>query len=124
MGPRLRSSPLPPGRQPVVPEDAPNYILKLSKTEHEATEWRPAMEALISDASGGPTMLVRISLRRASNRRMDSALFSIFCPRRRSIEVREHQQYIPKKQCVTAQLFVSQPRLRFDGNIRTARVAH
>jgi hypothetical protein len=36
--------------------DAATYITKLPKAEHEAVEWRAAMEALILATLGGPTM--------------------------------------------------------------------
>jgi hypothetical protein len=53
--------PLPRGRQLVTLKDAGNYITKLPKAEHEATEWQAAMEALILVATlGGPTMFARI----------------------------------------------------------------
>jgi hypothetical protein len=42
--------PLPSGRCLVTLEDAGNYITKLPKAEHQAREWRVAMEALISGA--------------------------------------------------------------------------
>ena len=53
-----------------------------------------------------------------------SVFLSIFGPCRRAIEVREHQQYISKKQCIAAKLVVSHPRLRFDRDICTARVTN
>ena len=65
------SIPLPDGRQLVALEDAGNYITKLPKAEHEAAEWQAAMEALILLASGGSTMLARIRLMRALNRRIE-----------------------------------------------------
>ena len=44
--------PLPRGRQLVTLEDAGRYITKLPKAEHEAAEWRAAMEMiLVSTAS-------------------------------------------------------------------------
>jgi hypothetical protein len=61
--------PLPGGHQLVTLEDAGNYITKLPKAEHEASEWQAAMEALILVAtSGGPTMFARIGVMRALNR--------------------------------------------------------
>jgi hypothetical protein len=61
--------PLRRGRQIVTLEDAGTYITKLSKAEHEATEWQAAMEALILVATlGGPTMFARIGVMRALNR--------------------------------------------------------
>jgi hypothetical protein len=60
---------LPRGRQLITLEDAGNYITKLTKAEHEASEWQAAMEALILVAtSGGPTMFARIGVMRVLNR--------------------------------------------------------
>jgi hypothetical protein len=39
--------PLPKGKPLVTLRDAANYITKLSKAEHQATEWQAAMEALL-----------------------------------------------------------------------------
>ena len=50
---------LPLGRQLVTLEDAGNYITKLPKSEHSASEWQDAMEAL---------MLARIGVMRALHR--------------------------------------------------------
>jgi hypothetical protein len=62
--------PLPRGRQLVTLQDAGKYITKLPKAEHEAPEWQAAMEALILAAElRGPTMLARIGVMRALNRR-------------------------------------------------------
>jgi hypothetical protein len=56
---------LPRGRQLVTLEDAGNYITKLPKAEHEAPEWRDAMECLMSVAEkNGPTMMARIGIMR------------------------------------------------------------
>jgi hypothetical protein len=64
--------PLPRGRTLVTLEDAGNYITKLPKAEHEAAEWRAAMEALILVAtSGGPTMFARIGVMRALHRHVE-----------------------------------------------------
>jgi hypothetical protein len=64
--------PLPRGRQLVTPEDAGNYITKLPKAEHEAPEWQAAMECLILVAEkNGPTMMARIDVMRALNRRVE-----------------------------------------------------
>ena len=61
--------PLPGRHQLVTLEDAGNYITKLPKAEHEASEWQAAMEALILVAtSGGPTMFARIGIMRSLNR--------------------------------------------------------
>ena len=46
--------------------------MELPKAEHDAPEWQAAMEALILVAeSGGPTMLARIGVMRALNRRVE-----------------------------------------------------
>ena len=43
--------------------------MQLSPADHSVAEWQVAMEALILIAeTGGPTMLARISVRRALNR--------------------------------------------------------
>jgi hypothetical protein len=58
----------PDGRQLVTLQDAGNFITKLPKAEHTATEWQAAMEALILVAThGGPTMFARIGVMRALN---------------------------------------------------------
>jgi len=58
-----------PGRKPLLTlRDAAQYITRLRKAEHEATEWQAAMEALILVATlGGPTMFARIGIMRALN---------------------------------------------------------
>jgi hypothetical protein len=57
--------PLPRVCQLVTLEDAGTYITKLPKVEHDAKEWKAAMEALILVAtSGGPTMFARICTQR------------------------------------------------------------
>jgi hypothetical protein len=62
---------LPNGRQLITLEDAGTYITKLPKAEHEVAEWQTAMEALILVATrGGPTMLARIGIMQALNRRV------------------------------------------------------
>jgi hypothetical protein len=64
--------PVPKGRQLVTLEDAGNYITKLPKAEHEAPEWRAAVEGLILVADlGGPTMFARIGVMRALNRNVE-----------------------------------------------------
>ena len=59
--------PLPRGSRLVTLEDAGKYITKLGEAEHEAAEWRAAMEALILVATS-PTMFARIGVMRALNR--------------------------------------------------------
>ena len=69
--------PLPRGRQLVTLADAGNYITKLPKAEHEASEWQAAMEALILVATaGGPTMFARIGVMRALNRHVERVFTS------------------------------------------------
>jgi hypothetical protein len=64
--------PLPRGRQFVTLQDAGNYITKLPKAEHEAPEWRAAMESLpLVVELGGPTMFARIGVMRALNRHVE-----------------------------------------------------
>jgi hypothetical protein len=63
--------PLPRG-QFVTLEDAGQYISKLPKAGHDAPEWQAAMQALLLVAeNGGPTMLARIGMMRALNRRVE-----------------------------------------------------
>jgi hypothetical protein len=60
---------LPKGKPLLTLRDAALYITKLPKAEHDAAEWRAAMEALLLVAeSGGPTMFARIGVMRALNR--------------------------------------------------------
>ncbi len=55
-----------PGQKSLVTlRDAAQYITKLPKAEHDAEEWRPAMQALMLVAElGGPTMFARIGIMR------------------------------------------------------------
>jgi hypothetical protein len=65
---------LPKGKKLVTLRDAAEYITKLSKAEHDAAEWRAAMEALLLVAEhNGPTMFARIGMMRALNRRRPEA---------------------------------------------------
>lgn len=53
---------------------AANYITKLPKREHDAPEWRAAIEALMLIAEhGGDTMLPRIGIMRAVYRHDEPA---------------------------------------------------
>ena len=61
-GPRGKS------RELVTLKDAGEYIAKLPKAEHTATEWQTAVEALLLAVRGGPTMLARIGIMKAINR--------------------------------------------------------
>ena len=63
---------LPKGKKLVTLRDAATYIMKLPKAEHDAEEWRAAMEALLLVAeSDGPTMFARIDVMRALNRHVE-----------------------------------------------------
>lgn len=63
---------MPKGKKLVAPRDAPNYIMKFPKAEHDAEEWQAAMEALLLVAeSDGPTMFSRIGVMRALNRHVE-----------------------------------------------------
>jgi hypothetical protein len=60
---------LPNGRKLVTLRDAALYITKLPKAEHDAPEWRAAMQALLLVAEhDGPTMFARIGMMRALRR--------------------------------------------------------
>jgi hypothetical protein len=61
-GPRGRSRTL------VTLKDAGDYVTRLPKVEHSASEWQAAMLALMLAARGGPVMLARIGMMRALNR--------------------------------------------------------
>jgi hypothetical protein len=72
--------PLPDGRRLLTLRDAASYITKLPKAEHSAPEWQAAMEALILVAeNNGPTMMARIGVMRALNRRVER----VFDPERK-----------------------------------------
>ncbi len=62
-----------PGRKPLLRlRDAALYITKLPKAEHDVDEWQAAMQALILVAeTDGPTMLARIGVMPALNRRVE-----------------------------------------------------
>jgi hypothetical protein len=64
--------PLPKGKPLVTLRDAANYITKLPKAEHQAEEWRAAMQALLVVVQqNGPTMFARIGVMRALNRHVE-----------------------------------------------------
>jgi hypothetical protein len=64
--------PLPRGRQLLTLQDAGNYITKLSKAEHQATEWQASMQALMLVAEqNGPTMFARIGVMRVLTRHVE-----------------------------------------------------
>ncbi|MBP1092971.1 hypothetical protein [Bradyrhizobium diazoefficiens] len=61
------------GRSLATLREAGEYIAALPKREHDAPEWRAAMEALLLVVErGGPTMFARIGILRALNRRKPS----------------------------------------------------
>lgn len=61
---------MPNGRHLVTLKNAGAFITKLPKAEHTAPEWQAAMEALMLVATrSGPTMLARIGIMKALNRR-------------------------------------------------------
>ena len=63
---------LPSGRKLATLRDAALYITKLPKAEHDAEEWRAAMEALLLVAeSDGPTLFARLGVMRALNRHVE-----------------------------------------------------
>jgi hypothetical protein len=63
---------LPSGRKLLTLRDAAEYITKLPKAEHDAEEWRAAMEALLLVAEhDGPTMFARLGVMRALNRHVE-----------------------------------------------------
>jgi len=58
-------------RKLVTLHDAATYITELPKREHDAPEWQTAIQALMLVAEhGGPTMLARIGVIRALNRKV------------------------------------------------------
>lgn len=58
--------PLPGGGELITLRDAADYITELPKREHDAPEWRAAIEALMLVAEhGGDTILPRIGIMRA-----------------------------------------------------------
>jgi len=62
---------VPRGRQLVTLKDAANYIQKLPKAEQLLEEWQSAVEALLLVVElNGPTMMARIGILRALNRRV------------------------------------------------------
>ena len=61
----------PKGRPLVTLKDAANYIQKLPKAEQDLDEWQAAVEALLLVVElNGPTMMARIGMLRALNRRL------------------------------------------------------
>jgi hypothetical protein len=60
---------LPNGKPLVTLRDAAEYITELPKAEHDADQWRAAMQALLLVAEhDGPTMFARIGIMRALHR--------------------------------------------------------
>ena len=65
---------LPDGRELLTLRDAAEYITALPKAEHDAADWRVAMETLILVAErDGPEMLARIAIMKALNPHRPSA---------------------------------------------------
>jgi hypothetical protein len=65
--------PVPKGKPLVTLKDAADYITKLPEIEQHHPAWQAAVEALILVAeSNGPTMLARIGVMRALNRRHEA----------------------------------------------------
>ena len=61
---------LPDSRKLVTLRDAASYITGLPKREADAPEWQAAIEALMLVVElGGPTMVARIGVMQALNRR-------------------------------------------------------
>jgi hypothetical protein len=61
---------LPDGQNLVTLRDAATYITKLPKRESASPEWQTAIKALMLVAeNGGPTMMARIGMARAINKR-------------------------------------------------------
>lgn len=59
------------GRELITLRDAGDFITSLSKKDNSAPEWQAAIEALMLVSQGGPTMLARIGMMRALNRRVE-----------------------------------------------------
>ena len=55
-------------RELVTLKDAGEFIAKLPKAEHTATEWQTAIEALLLAVRGAPMMLARIGIMKALHR--------------------------------------------------------
>jgi hypothetical protein len=65
---------LPNGGELRTLHDAAAYITKLPKVEHDAPEWRTAIEVLMLVAEhGGPTMMARIGVMQGLHRHDRSA---------------------------------------------------
>ena len=62
---------VPKGRRLVTLRDAGDYIAKLPKAKYLTAEWQAAMFALMLVVDlNGPTMMARIGIMRALNRRL------------------------------------------------------
>jgi hypothetical protein len=61
------------GQKPLVAlRDAAEYITGLPKAEHDADEWKAAMQVLLLVAQhDGPAMFARIGVKRAINRHVE-----------------------------------------------------
>jgi hypothetical protein len=63
----------PKGKKLVTLKDAAAYILALPKSKQQSPEWQAALEALMLVVDhGGPTMIARIGVMRALNRKVGS----------------------------------------------------
>jgi hypothetical protein len=62
---------LPSGRKLLTLKDAADYITKLPKKESDLPEWQAAIEVLMLCSRGGPTMMARIGVMKALNRRVE-----------------------------------------------------
>jgi hypothetical protein len=63
--------PLPDGRKLVTLRDAADYITSLPKKESDLPEWQAAIAVLMLVSRSGPTMLARIGVMKALNRRVE-----------------------------------------------------
>ena len=62
---------MPNGRKLLTLKDAADYITKLPKKESDLPEWQAAIEAVMLVARSGPTMMARIAVMKALNRRVE-----------------------------------------------------
>jgi hypothetical protein len=63
--------PLLGGRTLVTLRDAADYITSLPKKESDLPEWQAAIEVLMLVARSGPTMMARIGVMKALNRKVE-----------------------------------------------------
>lgn len=63
---------VPKGRALITLRDAGNYIARLPKTEHQATEWQTAAQCLMQAANkSGPIEFARMGMLQALNRHIE-----------------------------------------------------